>query len=116
MTAKKPAQTLDERIAEMLREAEASGELATSPLYGKPLDFGDGYEDTPPELRMGFKILKDAQCAPPEVAMLKEIAQLRAELEALTEGAPEADALRRRITDLEITVALRVDRLARGTL
>ena len=34
---------------------------------------GDGYEQTPIELRMGYKILKDAGIVPPEVEIRVEI-------------------------------------------
>ena len=35
--------TIDEHIAQRLREAHSSGELAQAKSYGKPLDFGNGY-------------------------------------------------------------------------
>ena len=48
--------------------------MRTARSWGRPLDLGDGYEQTPVELRMGYKILKDAGIVPPEVALMREIA------------------------------------------
>lgn len=108
----KRLRTLEESIAEALRSAQASGELQSAKDYGKPLDFGDGYDETPAELRLAFKALKDAGYAPPEVAMLRELADLRTGLQALDAASPEAEALRRKIADLEVGVSMRIERLA----
>ena len=70
--------TIDEHIAQRLRESQRSGELARARSYGKPLAFGDGYFETPEELRLGYKILKDAGYVPAEVDALIEALQLMA--------------------------------------
>jgi hypothetical protein len=105
--------TLDDRIAEMVRAAEASGELQAAKSWGKPLDFGDGYDETPADLRIAYKVLKDAGCAPAEVQLLNDVAQLRRELQAATPGSAEAERLRLRIVELDATIALRLERIAR---
>ena len=105
------SKTLDEQIAEQLAESQRSGELQSARSWGKPLDVGDGYFETPQELRMGFKVLKDAGVVPHEVEMLKQIAALKATLHA-TADAAEAQALRRRIAELQQAVALRLEKLA----
>jgi hypothetical protein len=102
--------TLDDEIARHLRESEAAGELQAAPSYGKPLDFGDGYDETPVELRMGFKVLKDAGVVPHEVQMLREVGALKLRLQATADEA-EAAALRQRINDLQQNVALRLEKL-----
>ena len=105
--------TIDEQIAQSLRESLASGELATAASWGKPLDLADGYAQTPEELRMAFKALKDAGFVPPEVETMQQIAALREQLAALpaTPDATEADALRRRISELQQHLALRLEKL-----
>lgn len=113
MTRKKP-ENLEEQIAEALREAQASGELRGAKSYGKPLDLGDGYDDTPAELRMAFKVLKDAGYAPAEVQMINELATLREQLATLAADSQEAATLRARINDLQLKVAMRMERLARS--
>jgi hypothetical protein len=103
--------TLEEHIAEHLRESEASGELRAAPSYGRPLDWGDGYEQTPSELRMPFKILKDAGVVPAEVQMLQELARLKRQLAAGAVDAEAAAVLRQRVVELQQHVALRLERL-----
>jgi Domain of unknown function (DUF1992) len=99
-------QLLDDHIGRALRASEASGELEAAPSWGKPLDFGDGYEQTPPELRMGFKILKDAGIVPPEVEMMRALAALRSELEAAAGDAARERGLRGRIAALRLAIEM----------
>lgn len=108
----KRLRSLDEQIAQALRDAEKSGEIRTAKDYGKPLDLGDGYDETPPELRLAFKALKDSGYAPPEVAMLHELADLRRQLEGLDPESPEGENLRRKANEMELRIALRLERLA----
>jgi hypothetical protein len=103
--------TLDEQIAEQLAESEHNGELQRAPSWGKPLDLHDGFQQTPEELRMGFKILKDAGVVPHEVEMMREVAVLKEQLERCTDER-EAAALRQRVADLQQAVALRLEKLA----
>ncbi|HET9820393.1 MAG TPA: DUF1992 domain-containing protein [Burkholderiaceae bacterium] len=103
-------QLLEDHIGEHLRESEASGELKAAPSYGKPLDFGDGYDDTPPELRMGMKILKDAGVVPPEVELMQQAAALEAELAACGDEAARR-VLQQKIADKRQAIALRLERL-----
>ncbi len=102
--------TIDEQIAQSLRDAQRSGELQSAPSWGKPLDLNDGYEQTPEELRMGFKALKDAGFVPPEVETMRQIATLR-QVIAAAPDAPGADAMRRRIGELQQHLALRLEKL-----
>lgn len=98
--------TLDEHIAQSIRQAELSGELQSAKDWGKPLDFGDGYAETPEELRMGYKILKDAGYLPPEVELMKRLADARSRLAAMPAHSVEADSLQREIVDLQLKVTL----------
>jgi hypothetical protein len=109
---KKP-RTLDEEIAESLRQSHESGELRRARDWGKPLDFGDGYDETPPELRMGFKILKDAGVVPAEIEVLREIERLEKRLGALDPGSDEAAALREKISGMRLVVAVRLEAMAK---
>jgi hypothetical protein len=63
--------SLDEEIAAYLQEAAAAGELRQAPSYGKPMDENDGWDETPADLRMPFKILKDAGVPPPEIELFQ---------------------------------------------
>ena len=62
----------DERIAEHLEQARASGELQSAESYGKPLVEMAGYAQTPGEFRLPFKILKNAELPPPEFALFHQ--------------------------------------------
>jgi uncharacterized small protein (DUF1192 family) len=101
---------LEDHIGRHLAEAAASGELQAAPSYGKPLDFGDGYDETPAELRMAMKVLKDAGVVPPEVELMQQIAALQAELAMLTD-VEAVQAMRQRIAERQQVLALRLERL-----
>ena len=103
-------QTLDEQIAQSLQESLATGELRAAPSWGKPLNFGDGWDETPVELRLPFRILKEAGNVPHDVMQLHEVAGLRRELADCSD--PErARIIQKRIADLQQMVALRLERL-----
>lgn len=103
-------QLVEDEIGRRLKESHESGELSKAQNFGKPLDLGDGYQETPEELRMGYKILKDAGFVPPEVEMMQRIARLR-EAIAATEAPDQLAALRRQLADTEVSLALAKDRL-----
>ena len=95
------------RIAESrIQEAIARGEFENLPGAGKPLSLDD-YFSTPEDLRMAFSILKNANCAPAEVELLKEVARLE---HAIAEATDTADKrqLRRQLADrrMELAIAL----------
>jgi hypothetical protein len=102
--------SLDEEIARHLEEAARSGELAGAKGYGKPLPGIEGWDDTPPPLRMPFKILKDAGVVPAEVAWMRERAELRRRLEEAADEAERA-RLRKALAELEQKIALRLEAL-----
>jgi len=103
-------QLLEDHIGRALQQSQRSGELQTAPSYGKPLDFGDGYEQTPEELRMGMKVLKDAGFVPHEVTMMREAAALQAQIDACGDDSLRP-ALRRQLAMLRQSIALRLERL-----
>lgn len=108
--------TLDDHIAQQLRNAELSGELRAAPSFGKPMPEVEGYNETPQELRLPFKILKDAGIVPPEVELMQQLGALRQSLSECEDPA-EQQALRQRISDLQQLISLRLERLrATGTL
>lgn len=109
---------LDDDIGRALAESQASGELMSAPSYGKPLDFGDGYGDTPAELRMSMKVLKDAGVVPPEVELMRQVAALREQAEVVRAAGhvDEARRLQQRASELQQAIALRLERLRGGSL
>ncbi|MDO9091697.1 MAG: DUF1992 domain-containing protein [Rubrivivax sp.] len=104
---------LEDDIGRQLAESHRSGELRSAPSYGKPLNLGDGYDETPAELRMGMKILKDAGVVPPEVELMQQIEAQRQRVEA----APDDTAARQQLADMRQRLALRLEKLrGSGTL
>ena len=58
-----------------IREAMDRGLFENSPYRGRRISLQED-ESIPPELRMAFKILRDAGCLPPEVELRKDIGTL----------------------------------------
>ncbi len=102
--------TLDEEIARHLEEAAKSGELKTAKGYGKPYETDAGWDATPPELRMPFKILKDAGFVPAEVEWFHERARLKKVLDAGSDPGQQ-EALRKQLVALEQMISLRLEAL-----
>jgi Domain of unknown function (DUF1992) len=72
-----------------IRAAMADGEFDNLPGRGKPLEFED-LSSVPAELRMGFKLLRNAGCLPPELEARKEVARLGSLLAATGDPAERA--------------------------
>jgi hypothetical protein len=107
---------VEDHIGRSLAESERSGELRSARNFGKPLDLGDGYDETPAELRMGYKILKDAGIVPPEVELMREIEALRLSIERAPDD-PALQTQRQRLAEMRQQLALRLERLrATGAL
>lgn len=102
--------SLDERIGEQLRAGQ--DEMRASPAWGKPLP-DDGGAHVPQELRMAFKLLKNAGHVPAEVGLMQELQAWRDELARLPADSPAAAALKRRIGERELLIKVRIERLAR---
>jgi hypothetical protein len=77
-----------------IAEAMARGELDNLPGAGKPLAMDEDLSGVPAELRMAYKVLKNAGFVPPEVELRKEIVSLREMLSRL-EDEEERRTLRR---------------------
>jgi hypothetical protein len=97
------------RVAERrIRQAIADGEFDNLPGAGKPLNLDD-YFATPEDLRMAFSILKNANCAPAEVEMLKEISRLEHAIEDSSDDA-ERHQLGRRLAHRRTELAMALER------
>lgn len=105
--------SIDERIAEHLEQARATGELQSAESYGKPLVEMAGYAQTPEEFRLSFKILKNAEVPPPEIALFHQRATLRQQL-AQCATEPERVAVMKKLSELEQLIALRLEHMRRS--
>ena len=61
-------------VEERIQQSIKKGEFDNLPGMGKPLNLDD-FTNVPGELRMAYKILKNADCLPPEIELKKEILQ-----------------------------------------
>ncbi|MDA0107357.1 DUF1992 domain-containing protein [Vibrio sp. La 4.2.2] len=91
---------IDNAISGWIRKAEQTGELKDNPYKGKSIDLED-YFNTPAEHRMGMKILKDANCLPPAIQLMKEI-EVKKEQFQQEANENSKEALRKEIISLEL--------------
>jgi hypothetical protein len=69
-------------IEKKIKEAKERGEFDNLPGQGKPLNLDDDSR-VPEDLRLAYKILKNADCLPPEIQLRKEIRQMEDMLEKI---------------------------------
>ena len=94
------------QIAEgKIRQAIENGELDKLPGAGRPLTLED-LSDVPEDLRMAYKLLKNAGCLPPEIQDRKECASLLTLLENCHDERERVLAMRK--------LRLIVDRMSRN--
>jgi hypothetical protein len=68
-----------------IRQAMERGEFDNLPGSGKPLRLDDD-SMVPEELRIAYRVLRNAGCLPPELELRKEIVTLRDLIRSLEEG------------------------------
>jgi hypothetical protein len=92
-----------EVIAEQrIREAAERGDLDHLPGAGRPLDLDEDLL-VPEDLRMAYRILKNAGYVPPEVHTLNEIGALQRLIQSLDDGEARDNALRKlRLLSLQL--------------
>ena len=101
---------VDDVVGQWMARAEKSGEMRDA--AGKPLLFDEAFEQTPQELRLTHKILKNAGYVPAEVEMLRSVADLRGAAEREPDLARRR-TLQQRIAELESGIRIRVEHLRR---
>jgi len=67
-------------IEQRIKEAQEKGEFDNLPGQGESLELEDD-SHVPEDLRLAYKILKNADCLPPELELKKEIRQMEDMLE-----------------------------------
>ena len=67
-------------IERKIKEAQEKGEIDNLPGEGEPLKLDDD-RHIPEDLRLAYKILKNADCVPPEIETKKEIRRMEDLLE-----------------------------------
>jgi hypothetical protein len=83
------------RIAEnLILEAIEAGLFDNLPGKGQPLQLEDD-RHIPPELRLAYKILKNADCLPPELELRREIITLQDLVASMEDEAEKLRQMRR---------------------
>jgi hypothetical protein len=87
-----PVFSPDALVEERIKEALRRGEFDNLPGAGRPLELDDDCL-VPPEVRIAYRILKNAGFVPPEVLERREIADLENEIAAIRDAAAREHAL-----------------------
>jgi hypothetical protein len=100
-------------IEKHISRAHARGDFDNLPGAGKPLDLGEDAH-LPAELRMAYRVLKNAGYVPEELQQIQDIAQLEAQLYGtLDEGADNEGVQKRAALKLRLlSESMRGDPLA----
>jgi len=99
----------DKVVESLLQEAIARGDFDNLPNKGKRLDLTD-YFNTPEEIRLASSVLKNSGVKPPEVALLREIAELKNQLASSQDNAEQAK-IQERIQLLQIEFNIAMERI-----
>jgi hypothetical protein len=75
-------------------QAIEAGEFDNLQGKGQPLSFADD-SHIPPELRMAYKILKNADCLPPELTLRQEVVNLQDLVASMPDEAEKLKQMRR---------------------
>lgn len=94
-------------VEEKIREAMEAGEFDNLPGKGQPIDL-DAYFATPADIRLGYSVLKSSGCVPAEVALLKEIEELKVRL-AVASHIAERKQLEQQVKSLILKLDLLLD-------
>jgi hypothetical protein len=92
---------LDQWAERHIIAAQSKGEFDDLPGTGEPLTLDDD-SHIPPELRAGYRLLKNAGCLPPELEQRREAIQLLEILAGIRKDDPSYQEVSRRLSLLEL--------------
>ena len=90
---------LQKLVEKRIKEAQERGEFDNLPGRGQPIQMEDD-SHIPEDLRLAYKILKNADCIPPELQLQKEIRQM----EDMLEGIPDEKEKYRQIKKINYKI------------
>ena len=96
--------SLENVIEKLLQEAIARGDFDNLEGEGKPLDL-TAYFNTPEDLRMAYSVLKTNQIIPGEVELIREIAEIKSQINK-TDEENEKKILSRKLNDKTLALDL----------
>ena len=80
-------------VEERIKKAQEKGEFKDLPGKGKPLPVED--VNVPEDIRLAYKVLKNADCVPPELEIKKEIRNTRELLSGMAETSEKYKILKK---------------------
>ena len=80
-------------VEERIKKAQEKGEFKNLPGKGKPLPVED--VNIPEDIRLAYKILKNADCVPPELEIKKEIRNTQELLSGMAETSEKYKILKK---------------------
>ena len=92
---------LDQWAERHISDAQRKGEFDNLPGSGEPLVLDDD-SHVAPELRAGYRLLKNAGCLPPELEQRSEAVELADLLSGIRQDDPQYAELSRRLTLIEL--------------
>ncbi|HHA2010182.1 DUF1992 domain-containing protein [Enterobacter quasimori] len=92
---------LDQWVERHISDAQRKGEFDNLPGSGEPLVLEDD-SHIAPELRAGYRLLKNAGCLPPELEQRREAVELVDLLKSVHRDDPRHIELSRRLTLIEL--------------
>ncbi len=81
-------------VEERIRKAQRTGAFDNLPGSGEPLVYEDD-RFIPEELRLAYKILKNADCTPPELELKKEIRRTEELLTGVEDAAEKYSVMKK---------------------
>ncbi|MFC3394036.1 DUF1992 domain-containing protein [Brenneria rubrifaciens] len=92
---------IDELVERHIARAKQDGAFDNLPGYGRPLVLDDDSR-VPQELRVAYRLLKNAGCLPVELQERKEALALADMLESISQEAPGYQEMSQRLRMLEL--------------
>lgn len=92
---------LDQWAELHIAEALKKGDLDNLPGSGLPLELDDD-SHIPAELRVSYRLLKNAGCLPPELQQRKDAIELSDLLKSINQQHPDYQAISKKLTFLEL--------------
>ncbi|EMX8900667.1 DUF1992 domain-containing protein [Enterobacter bugandensis] len=92
---------LDQWAERHIRDAQIKGDFDNLPGSGEPLELEDD-SHIAPELRAGYRLLKNAGCLPPELEQRREAVEVVDLLKGIRQDDPRHKELSRRLALIEL--------------
>ena len=81
-------------VEQRIQAAQKNGDFENLPGAGKPIRYEDD-SNIPEDLRMAYKMLKNADCTPPEIELKKQILQAEDLLSGMQDSREKYKAIKK---------------------